>query len=66
MNTYENLSREELIQRIKVLETDIAQYAMKDAEIEKMNEKPSKSAKNKLSEHINEYYSFKIYLLQSL
>lgn len=38
MNTYENLSREELIQRIKVLETDIAQYAMKDAEIEKMNE----------------------------
>lgn len=38
MNTYEKLSREELIQRIKVLETDIAQYAMKDAEIEKMNE----------------------------
>ena len=29
MNTYENLSREELIQRIKVLETDIAQYAMR-------------------------------------
>ena len=38
MDTYENLSREELINRIKVLETDIAQYALKDAEIEKMNE----------------------------
>lgn len=38
MDTYENLSREELINRIRVLETDIAQYALKDAEIEKMNE----------------------------
>ena len=38
METYENFSREELIQRIKVLETDIAQYAMKEAEIKKMSE----------------------------
>ena len=38
MDVYENLSREELIQRIKVLETDIARYAMKDAEMEKMSE----------------------------
>lgn len=38
MDKYENLSREELIKRIKVLETDIVQYVMKDAEIEKMNE----------------------------
>lgn len=38
MNTYENLSREELIQRIKVLETDLAASVMKNAEIEKMSE----------------------------
>lgn len=38
MNTYENLSREELIQRINVLETDLAASVMKNAEIEKMSE----------------------------
>jgi len=35
---YENLSKEELIQRIKVLETDLAASVMKNAEIEKMSE----------------------------
>ena len=35
MNMYENLSKEELIQRIKVLETDLAASVMKNAEIEK-------------------------------
>ena len=38
MNMYENLSKEELIQRIKVLETDLAASVMKNAEIEKMSE----------------------------
>lgn len=38
MNMYENLSKEELILRIKVLETDLAASVMKNAEIEKMSE----------------------------
>lgn len=38
MNMYENLSKKELIQRIKVLETDLAASVMKNAEIEKMSE----------------------------
>ena len=38
MNMYENLSKEELLQRIKVLETDLAASVMKNAEIEKMSE----------------------------
>ncbi|MFR2616590.1 ATP-binding protein [Parabacteroides goldsteinii] len=38
MNMYENLSKEELIQRIKVLETDLAASVMKNAEIEKISE----------------------------
>lgn len=38
MNMYENLSKEELIQRIKVLETDLAASVMQNAEIEKMSE----------------------------
>ena len=38
MNMYENLSKEELIQRIKVLETDLAASDTKNAEIEKMSE----------------------------
>lgn len=38
MNMYENLSKEELIQRIKVLETDLAASVMKNTEIEKMSE----------------------------
>lgn len=38
MNMYENISKEELIQRIKVLETDLAASVMKNAEIEKMSE----------------------------
>ena len=38
MNMYENLSKEELIQRIKVLETDLSASVMKNAEIEKMSE----------------------------
>ena len=38
MNMYENLSKEELIQRIKVLETDLAASVMENAEIEKMSE----------------------------
>ena len=38
MNMYENLSKEELIQRIKVLETDLAASVMKNAEKEKMSE----------------------------
>lgn len=38
MNMYENLSKEELIQHIKVLETDLAASVMKNAEIEKMSE----------------------------
>ena len=31
MNMYENLSKEELIQRIKVLETDLAASVMKNS-----------------------------------
>ena len=38
MNMYENLSKEELIQRIKVFETDLAASVMKNSEIEKMSE----------------------------
>ena len=38
MNMYENLSKEDLLPRIKVLETDLAASVMKNAEIEKMSE----------------------------
>lgn len=38
MDVYENFSREELIQRIKELETNLAQSAMNNADMEEMSE----------------------------
>ena len=38
MDVYENFSREELIQRIKELETNLSQSAMNNADMEEMSE----------------------------
>lgn len=59
MNMYENLSKEELIQRIKVLETDLAASVMKNAEIEKMSENLLNQRKINFLNILNEYYSVK-------
>ncbi len=45
MREYENYSREELIQRIKELETNLSQSARNDAEIEEMSENLAKQRK---------------------
>ena len=45
MREYENYTREELIQRIKELETNLSQSARNDAEIEEMSENLAKQRK---------------------
>lgn len=58
MREYENYSREELIQRIKELETNLSQSARNDAEIEEMSENLAcQATQDQFPEYINEHNS---------